>query len=311
MKHIFIVNPVAGGGKRYQTIINDIEIAAKEKGICYQIYTTSGIGNAVMFVREQIEKFSQEHLRFYACGGDGTLNEVVNGAAGSEAEVAMIPTGTGNDFPSSFAEKQYFGDIKRQIEGKAVPIDLIECKAGESVSYCVNMVNIGFDSDVVMECDKLKNVIKGSASYILSLAVTLMKKLGKEMEITLDSQTVNGSFLLTAISNGRFCGGGFQAAPKAQLCDGLMDVGIVKKVSRFKFLSLVGAYRKGTHIDNEKCKDIVIYRKCKQVRVKAKGDTVVSVDGEISPITDMTFTISPAAVRFVLPEGCAMAEGNA
>lgn len=335
MKHIFIMNPAAGKGKAGRIFLPEIIKTAKKMGIDYEIHRTIAPGDAQRFVKGRCEtretdQETEKELRFYACGGDGTLNEVVNGAYGYDhVEIAMIPAGTGNDFPRYFGELKYFEDIEKQILGTARPVDLIRYEAfipnpvtgslsseldtifdsdpEPVVRYCVNMFNIGLDCSVVDKVAKIKEypLVPGPLAYGLGVGIVLGKKEGVNLEICLDNGEIyNGSIMLTAIGNGSYCGGGFKGVPRACVDDGLMDVSIIGNINRRTFLSLLGKYRKGTHLEDPAVESFLTYRKCKRLTIKPQDTVRLCTDGEISIVGETTFEIISEAIKFSVPRGC-------
>jgi len=249
-------------------------------------------------------------MRFYACGGDGTLNEVVNGIYGFEnTEAACIPAGSGNDFIRNFGIADVdFLDVDKQLSGRAVPVDLIryhDCLDHSAARYAVNMFNIGFDCNVVAKMAEIKKYpfIEGSAAYFLSILIMLIKKEGANLTVEFDDGTSHSGFvLLTAVGNGAFCGGGLKGVPYADVNDGSFDVCIVKNVSRRLFISLFKKYSSGAHMEDKRTKDIIIYRKCKSIRIgSVKNSWNLCVDGEIEMAGKVKFEIVPNAIRFSLP----------
>ncbi len=114
MKTVFIVNPQAGPGKDIQKLIDSIQLASSKAGKDVQIYLTKAVDDARKFVKSYCEKFGK--ARFIACGGDGTLNEVLNGSIEClGAEIGVIPLGTGNDFCRNFRSQCCFKNIELQI----------------------------------------------------------------------------------------------------------------------------------------------------------------------------------------------------
>lgn len=300
MKHHFIINPAAGKGTHVRSLSERIREAAEARGIEYTIYLTKAPGDAAEYVAAAVTADDCHH-RFYACGGDGTLCEVVNGAPTCErAEFALIPIGTGNDFCRNFDDRAAFFDIMRQIDGTPMPIDLIRYND----RYCVNMLNTGFDCHVVERTVRLKKspLIPSALAYTTGVAVTLMHKMTTDMCITLDDgEEISRPLLLLSIGNGKYYGGGFRSNPKALLDDGLFDVNIVEKVSRITFLSLVSSYKAGTH--PETAPQYVTYRKASSLHITFEKDTLVCVDGELEEMRELTVSLAPAATRFVLPAG--------
>ncbi|MBQ4091865.1 MAG: acylglycerol kinase family protein, partial [Firmicutes bacterium] len=139
MKHVFILNPVAGTEKTRKGIEERIKAAAQKLGAAYEIYITKAADDATAYITSYNETVD---ARFYAIGGDGTLNEVVNGILQRKgySELGVIPCGTGNDFARVFPNKTALFDMEKQIQAKAVPTDAYRTDAG----LCgINMVNIG------------------------------------------------------------------------------------------------------------------------------------------------------------------------
>ena len=170
MKHYFILNPKAGKGIYTEELSKNIRLTCEEKNVPYEIYMTKGIGDATDFVRKICADKSLLPARFYACGGDGTLGETVNGAAGSEgASVGLIPIGTGNDFVRNFGSSDLFFDISAQISGEERRIDLLRCND----FYAINMINIGFDCEVVKKTVTLKKnkLIPSKLAYIAGVVL--------------------------------------------------------------------------------------------------------------------------------------------
>jgi len=273
MKTIFIVNPQAGQGKNASSLVKSIENTIAKVQADAQVYVTKGAGDARSFVKNYCERFGA--ARFVACGGDGTLNEVLNGAIGFDsAQVGVVPIGTGNDFCRNFSSEYDFENISHQLTGESVKCDAIKYTTvvNDRVKegYCINMFNIGFDCNVADMTSHMKKkpFISGSFAYFVSILFTLINKKGANLKIELDGQLRhNGKLLLTSVANGCYCGGGIMSNPLASIKDGYININIIKNVSRLKFISLLPYYMKGTylnltHIDkyisSEKCKKITI-----------------------------------------------------
>ena len=300
MKHHFIIIPAAGKGTHVQSLTKKITESADAHKINYEIYMTKSPGDATEFVANTVAADTECH-RFYACGGDGTLGEVVCGAPLSDrAEFALIPIGTGNDFCRNFDDRSAFFDIDRQITGEAMPIDLIRYND----RYCVNMMNVGFDCNVVERTVSLKKskFIPSSMAYSVGVVSSLMHKMTTNMRITLeDGEVIERPLLLMSIANGRFYGGGYRSNPRAILDDALFDVNIIEKVSRLTFISLISSYKAGTHL--ETAAKYITYRQSKTLTMSFDKETLICVDGETSLATELSISIVPKATRFVLPAG--------
>ena len=302
MKHCFVINPASGKGKTQEQLGENIERICREAGIDYVIYRTTAPGDAERYVRATCTE--GVHTRFYACGGDGTLCEVVNGAAGFAcAEVGVIPVGTGNDFVRNFTCPDKFFDIEAQIKGVARRIDLIKYND----RYFINMLNTGFDCEVVKQVVSIKKnpLIPGKFAYIAGLVKTLIKKPGVKMTVSVDGgEPRELDLLLTCVANGAYCGGGFYSAPRSAIDDGVMDVCFISNLTRRRFISIVSSYKDGTYIDRDDIADIAEYVKCSHLEIKFPDLHSVSIDGELEEYNSIVLTVASGALRFCLPEGC-------
>ncbi len=306
MKTIFIVNPCAGQGNWADSLIKKINSLNNPNS---QIYITKAPGEATDFVRNFCKSFGG--ARFIACGGDGTLNEVLNGAIGFEdAEIGVIPVGTGNDFCRNFDKRYSFSDITHQICGKSVKCDAIKyttTSGGKTVTgYSANMFNIGFDcrvADLTAQMKK-KPFISGPLAYFISILVMLITKKGENLEIRLDGKVKHsGRLLLTSVANGSFCGGGIKSNPLASVSDGLISVNIIKNISRTRFLTLLPRYMKGSFLKLKNIEKIILCEKCREISITPLGKNLkICIDGEITDAGKTHFEICPKAFNFVLPE---------
>lgn len=302
MKHIFIVNPNAGKHKHVKELCESISEVAERLGVEFQILMPPTKEDGPRMI-DEIANGIEDTVRFYACGGDGTLNRVANAVIKhSNAEVALLPFGTGNDFMRNFSEKANFYDIEKQINGTAEKIDTILCNE----QYCVNMINIGFDCDVVARAEEFRSRFPFASPFAYSAGVvrTLFKDYGTKMKITFpDGEVIDKELLLTAIGNGGYCGGGYHSNPKAVLTDSLFDLCLVNKVSRPTFIRLIGSYKKGTHLETKIGKDVIVYRQLDRLSMQFESEIGICIDGEIFSSDHADLSICPKSLSFSIPEG--------
>ncbi len=284
-----ILNPLAGKGRAAEI--------KETLGDNNFVYMSNSSDEAASF----IEKACQENpdTCFTVYGGDGTVFRAVNALMKSgyadRASLKIVPVGSGNDFVRTF-------------EGQTgeIPVDVMQFND----KYAVNVINIGFDCEVVRRAAKLKKkpLISGKMAYILGVAGELFTKKPIDAVITLtypdgSQEVIEEKVLLAAICNGKWYGGGFQLAPDANPSDGLLNVEIVRNVSRSTFIGLVSDYKKGTHIDletgevKEKFKELIYYKKC--VAVKIEGISSVCADGEIFEETEINVKVIPQAINYI------------
>lgn len=312
-RHIFVLNPAAGQGKAV-TVKEEILKIAEELSLDVEIYETKEILDGEVVANKFAKEATEENpVRIYACGGDGTINELLNGIVGYEnIELGVLPLGTGNDFIRNFGTQEDFMDIKRQLLGEAKEIDAIKYrwyKNGYDYNrYCINMFNIGFDCNVVDAAAKLKKLplVSGSVAYILGVIKMLMKMKGADLRVEFeDGEVFDGAMLLIAIANGCFCGGGVKGVPKALTDDGLMDISLIKKCSRRRFLTLFPKYSKGTHLETKIAESLIIYKQSRKLKLTGNNESIMfSTDGEITYADGCEFEILPKAVKFVVPKIC-------
>ncbi len=302
MKHIFVINPNAGKKDRFEEISS---LLKKYDGIIdYETYRTTCKGDGREFVKNYLLIHPKdETYRFYAIGGDGSLHDVVNGAYEfPNAEVACYPSGSGNDFIKNFDNHEGFRNLDSLINGHVKKVDLL--KANNKVS--INIFNYGFDGEVTFKMHHIKKwpLMSGKGAYNVAAFASLLLNMSTKMKITLDEEVIfDDKGLLIAVANGHTYGGGYKCAPESKVDDGLIDVCLIKKISRFKAPSLMSIYKRGEHISNKKLEGKVIYKKCKHVTIESPNPVAYAIDGEVFREKFIDITILPLALNFVLPEG--------
>lgn len=298
MKHLFIINPTAGKKDVTKKIKDKIYSIFKEDEV--DVVVTDKPLAAEEYSREYCINNANEEVRIYSCGGDGTLNEVVNGIYGlNNVSVAAYPSGSGNDFIKYFGEKADYLDINNLVNGEVVEVDLIKYNG----RYGINVFNMGFDGDVAERMIRYKRfpLVTGKGAYMLGVIVSFFKKITRPMEVIVDGEIIyKGSGTLAAVANSICYGGSFYCAPKAKVDDGLLDVIVVKKINRLKFLKLIKYYKNGTHLEEESLKDIIIYKQGTEVRIKTENPINFAIDGEMGKSNDISVTVVPRALKFVV-----------
>lgn len=303
-KYLFIINPVAGKRNRSAMLHALIEKEMADQGISdYDIHITTSAGDATEYTKKYLEENKESFVRVYACGGDGTLNETVNGVFGSDnAAIGVIPVGSGNDFIKSFPEydEKDFLSLKRMIFGETKTIDAIRSCGRVSI----NIMSVGFDAATTKGMAKFKKLplVNGSVAYDLSLVKCLFTSRKNRYAYEIDGKSVpdaEGDYLFTIMANGKWYGGGFNAAPNAEFDDGNIELIRIKTVSIPTLVKLVGLFRRGEHMD---WKDLVFSTKCKTVKIIAKDKIDLNLDGEIIEVKDPFVEIVPSSVKIILPK---------
>ena len=306
MKHIFVINPCAG--KRDSTT----EVTEKVVGYAthhpefdYQIYVTTCVGDASVFCKKWIEGHAGEAVRFYACGGDGTLNEVVTGVLDAEGDKSQVQVtvhanGSGNDYIKYYATHADFNDIARLVDGVPHPVDVMKVNN----RYSINVCNFGFDAMVCKTGNDVrrKPIIGGKHSYTTGIIKSLFTSRTNYVRMSVDGEPFfDGIMLLTTLSNGRFNGGCYMCAPLSKNDDGLLEINLFKPMSLFKFASLVDDYSKGTHINRADVKRLLMYRQGSVVEMASNEAFWLVIDGEMLHTNRYRVQNLRHAITFVSP----------
>ncbi len=300
MKNIFILNPKAGKKGLAQKLEKEIVSYFETHGGDYEICYTHKGGEGKAIAKAHAEK--GEPVRIFACGGDGSTFDVLNGMIGyPNAVLGVLPCGTGNDFLKYFENSGLFSCLDAQMAGKTVTIDAIQ--AGDA--YCLNQASMGLDAKVCEHKDKFRRLpfVGGKLAYTLALLFCFFTALKNQFTVQVDNnQPLSGEFLFSIAANGRYYGGGYMSAPKALADDGLLDCITITPVSRLRILSLLNQYTRGEHLDLPIC----TFTRGKTLKVTCPKEAPVNLDGEVVFKKEITFEIVPHAVAFSLPKGVVM-----
>ena len=295
MRHLFIINPAAG--KRRDAADLERRIAAFP--FPHETVLTRGAGDARVLAEEAIARGNP--LRIYACGGDGTLNEVVNAAAGVEhVAITNVPKGTGNDFLKLFGPdcRKQFSDLKALAEGPQSAFDLMECGG----MLGLDVICAGVDARVAGGVHRYKNLplVPGSLAYILSLVEQVFRGLSRPMTIDVEGTRYSGGTIVLCICNGRHYGGGFMPVPDAMPDDGILDMLLIPDLSFLTFLRYVGRYAKGEY---KKFPQYIRAFHGQSISFSSPDGVTVVVDGEVLKGTEFTVRLSEKKVNFFYPKG--------
>ncbi len=297
MTHLFIINPAAGSYDRTAEYREKIEKVCGEKGLAYRIAVSDGPGACARLTKEAAQ--SGESYRIYACGGDGTLNEVVQGAAGYDnVSVSVFSGGSGNDFVKLFDDPKAFFDLERLVDAEEAVFDLIDCNG----AYSLNICSVGLDARIGTDVSNYKRLplLHGFAAYAASTVVNVIKGVHEHYVVEINGETVDGSQTMICVCNGRYYGGGFYAMPDADPTDGMLDVLLVNKVSRLQVAGVVGKYKAGRY---KELGHIAKYYRTDKVTIRCDKETAINLDGELRTAKVVQMKISDKKLRFFYPKG--------
>ena len=258
MKYVFIINPASGKTDYDKIKENIIKTLENEE---YEIYETKAPKEAT----EIASRFkNEENTIVYSVGGDGTLNEVVNGIAEGKCKLGIIPTGSGNDFYRSLKEAQT----------ENVRLDLGKVNG----RYFINISSVGMDAETCNNANKIKSKIKLQSSYYLALIHTFLTFKSKSLKLKIDKNVYAGDYIIAAICNGKYYGGGFKIAPVASFDDNQFDIYLVSKAGKLKLIKILLALLKSEH---EKYNEVRKYTG-KNITITSENNLIVNIDGEIT-----------------------------
>lgn len=298
-----VVNPNAGNKKGYKDW-NRIAGIFKDNNIPYSVKITEKRGQAIDFTRKAIK---EGHRKIVSVGGDGTLNEVVNGVfiqnhcASRDIILGMIPVGTGNDWGRMFGiPLVYEGAVQLIKECKTMlhDIGLVTYYNGphQEKRYFINIAGVGFEAEVIRKTNKQKEKGKSNkAIYFYSLLSSLISLKIQEATVTVDGMENTSDIFSVNIGNGRYCGGGMRQTPDALPDDGLLDITVIKGMGRIEIIKALKILYDGTILSHPKVDG---YR-ASHCKITSESLLYTEADGETLGHTPVEFSIIPASVNIV------------
>ena len=335
MKHIFIVNPCAGKEDHSDSIRRQLE--GLGDGVEWEMYVTRAAGDATRYVQERCAEPHDDTLRFYACGGDGTLNEVLTGLlkppsplkgggvhgdtpllkhsniqAFKHSELAAYPCGSGNDYIKYYGTAADFLDLPRLMNGTVREVDVMQVTGGASsqfsivnCQFSINVCNFGFDALVCKTMEKVRRwpLLGGANAYTTGILRHIVTGRNTPVTMRVDGEPFfDGRILLCTLANGRYVGGQYKCAPASDNADGLLEVNLFRPMSIARFASLIGSYADGTYPSRKGMDRWHRYRRGMEVEIESPRPLYLCVDGEVLCDTRFHIRNLPRAVPFVVPQ---------
>lgn len=306
MRTLVVLNPASAGGKtglRWTRIRH----ALREEGIDHELHRTTAPGEATAAVRGALRDGFE---RVISVGGDGTLNEVVNGFFGESGEplgparLGLIPSGTGGDFRKSLGIPVDAFDCAHLIAhgaSRAVDVGRIDYADG-ATRFFVNVADCGIGGEVVASVNRSRHKgggARGSAVFLVVSLHALLSFGGRHARVVLDgAEFIDGVLQSIVVANGRYFGGGMNIAPQARVDDGLLDVVVIEAVGRWRSITSLPALYRGTHTRNP----AVRTGRARLVSIEAHDrDLLFDVEGEQIGHSPATITCLPSALSLYAP----------
>ena len=293
MYYIFVVNGRADKG----FIMDELQPQLKDVSIEYEIYKTVGEGDATRFVRIYCDFHQKDEVCFVACGGTGTLSEVVNGVVGStNKRVALLAYGSGNNFTLHFPGRD-FRSLKDIIEGEAVQSDVLKCNN----DYSINVINMGFDS--MAANFGAQYILRGKDKpYLRGTVRSVFFNRFNNYRIIADGVKMSrGTTMFCTIANASHYGQNYKCAPNARIDDGFAEVGVTRSTSLLTFVLMYPHFKIGEHVTNAFCRRHMKFMRAKHIEVSSKSLIYLCVDGEIVASRRFEIDVIDKAVTLQLP----------
>jgi YegS/Rv2252/BmrU family lipid kinase len=300
---LVIVNPNAGNGKGKKDW-ERISTLLKKEGLPFTVKFTERKGHAIIF---SLEGIIEGFRKIITVGGDGTLNEVVNGVflnnvcPGTDISLALIPVGTGNDWGRMFGiPLDYEKAIKIIKENKLMLHDAGQISFYDGPMkkerYFINIAGLGFESVVVRRTNYQKDRgHNGKAIYFYNLLMSLLSYKNTKADVIIDGSKIKADVFSINIGNGRYCGGGMRQTPNALPNDGFLDVTIINGMGKFEIIRNLKILYDGTILSHPK---IDGYR-CKNIKVNSESVIYIEADGESLGHTPAEISIVPSSINIV------------
>jgi YegS/Rv2252/BmrU family lipid kinase len=294
-----IVNPVAAGGKvgRRWPQLRDV---LDRGGLCFDAELTERPGHATEIARGALD---EGYRNIVSIGGDGTVNEVVNGLVVEErvppeVVLSIVPGGTGSDFSRILnisrdplqACEAVLGDTLRTVD-----LGKIRClRDGRPiVRYFVNVAGVGFDGETSVRVNRMSKRISGTLPYLTALLVTLLSYKNKDVRLTVDGEPYTGRYNSVVVCNGQYFGGGMWVGPKAAADDGVFDVIILGDLTRPELVVNIPRIYRGTHLTHPKVASL----QGREIKIEAQQRMFMQAEGELIGETPASFSVLPAALQ--------------
>jgi diacylglycerol kinase (ATP) len=301
-----IVNPEAANGavgKNWPRIRGFLQADAASLTAEFDAVLTERPGHATQLARQALD---DGFRTIVAVGGDGTVNEVINGlveegSVDPEVTLGIIPCGRGADFARMMGMPRDYMEACRQLlrlEPRPVDLGRVTClREGQEVErYFINAAGLGFDGEVCDLVNRFPKVLGGTLTYLTCLLIGLVTYRNKNVGFSFDGQPVRGRINSIVVCSGRYFGGGMFIAPGAAFDDGLFEVVVLGNLNKLEVVANLPRIYKGTHLTHPK----VSHFAAKEVHVEARERMFLQAEGELIGEAPVTFRVIPRALRVLV-----------
>lgn len=283
-----IVNPKANG-KKAAKIAKKVDKYLTEKGVEHAFFYTEAPKHAIK-LSEELSKTSDTIV---ALGGDGTINEVLNGLDTEKVKFGIIPSGSGNDFIAAAGiPKDPIEATDLILKGEAKPTDYMVCGGVRGL----NIIGTGIDVDILNRCKKSK-ILRGKLQYVISLIISLILFKFYKFRICKGEEKTEKEALIACVGNGNRFGGGIRMCPEAKIDDGELDFVIAGKLKKGKIPHAFIKLMQGKILEQ----DFTSFERCEHVRLEFDKPVTIQVDGELYDGLDFDLSIVKSGIKIYRP----------
>lgn len=294
MKFHFIINPKSGKYD-YQVVVDYVRLyVQKHPEFEYDLHLTEYAGHATVITKS----ITSSEDCVVAVGGDGTLNEVLNGL-NEGVKMAGVPLGSGNDFvrmlnyPTGLSTQEW---IEETISGRVVKVDYGVANEERFINSC----NTGVDADVLIAFERYRKwPLPNNIVYLLATLRTVLKPSYRNLRFTIDDQKpFEMESMLCTLMNGKYYGNGYTPTPQSDIQDRVLDLCLVKPLSLFKIATLIKKYSVGTHIDHP----AVNIQPLKKFKIESDTEILYGIDGELRTTKILECSLAENQIEFVVSQ---------
>lgn len=287
MRFKLIINPIAGGRKG-RSLTEKILQRLRKWGISFEHEFSRYIGHATEIARHSVKRFDA----VVAVGGDGTVNEVVNGIFGYNVPLGILPVGRGNDFFRTISNSRMLDVILKPFIStpklQMVDVGRINNR------YFINVAGVGFDALVASISKPIR--FFGPIAYLGSALIGILKNKGIRLRLNIDGNQIDINALMVAIANGKYFGGKMMIAPDASPWDGKLDVCLIENVPKFEIFKTLPKVYSGRHIYHPKVKML----KAEYVEISSNQKIPTEMDGEVFYADRLRIEVVPKSIPLIL-----------
>jgi diacylglycerol kinase (ATP) len=292
-------NPKSGRGRNMQ-LWGEVEARLRLRFPEFLVVETYASGSA----RPQAADLAREGCTVVvAAGGDGTVRDVMEGVLGTEAALAVLPLGTGNDFSRSLGFGTSVDAAVAAVEvGQRKRIDVGEWTRGDEKGHFVNVAGCGFDAVMAERVNQGVKHLRGKLAYVVAILEKLPSFKACNLKLKADGETLQTRAMLCAFANAKSYGGGMMFAPMAEMTDGVLDLVLVEELSLAQFLWTFPRVYSGKHMSHPKVK----HRPFRTLEIESDPPVLFLMDGEVLAPGPLRIEVLPSALDvIVLPgKGC-------